>query len=113
MCRYSLLASNCTSASDLLFLPNRNHYGEEFRLELVDASTDVLVGISSMTAHSLILDQKDELGLREGYSLFQALRGPVIWKGKRTIKLLLRHDKKGSGNQKDTAGSGKSARSFA
>jgi hypothetical protein len=104
-----------------LLSPDRKHYGEEVRLELIDGSTNAVIGTTLLTAHSLILDQKDEIVSRKGYSLFQALRGPVIWKGKRTIKLLLRNEgknapssdgmltrKRGDDKHKENVGSGKS-----
>ena len=75
---------------------NVKHYGEEFRFEVIDATTDTVIGASYLTAHGLILDQKDELLGELGPSLFQFPRGVLTWKGKRSMKLLLRQSSKGT-----------------
>ena len=90
--------------SDLSVVSNRKHYGEEFRFDVVDAGTDVIVGTSLLTTHGLIMDQKDEILRKKGPSILQIFRGPLVWKGKRSMKLLLRNEGKGANSSDDVLG---------
>jgi hypothetical protein len=66
------------------------HYGVEFRLEVIDASTDTTVGTTLLTTHGMLQDQRDMLIAHDGASLFQTFRGPLRWRGKRLLRLELR-----------------------
>ena len=69
---------------------HRSHYGVEFRLDLVDASTDIAVGSALLTTQGLLQDQRDIVVNENGGSLLQFLKGPLRWSGKRPLKLELR-----------------------
>lgn len=62
----------------------------EFRLDIIDASTDITVGTALLTTQGILQEQRDILITRYGASLFQFLKGPLQWKGKRLLKLELR-----------------------
>lgn len=62
----------------------------EFRLEVIDASTDMTVGTSLITTHGLLQDQRDHSVSEGGTPLLQALNGPICYKSKRNIRLELR-----------------------
>eukprot|EP00980_Cylindrotheca_fusiformis_P023761 scaffold10939_cov105-Cylindrotheca_fusiformis.AAC.6 len=67
-----------------------NDYGQEFRLDVVDANTDKPVGTSVLTTQGMLQSQRDEFVQQEGVSLPQVVRGPLCYKGKRKMKLELR-----------------------
>jgi hypothetical protein len=62
----------------------------EFRLEVIDASTDLPVGTTLLSTHGILQDQRDLLVAEHGVSLFQFIQGPIRFEGKRTISLPLR-----------------------
>jgi hypothetical protein len=62
----------------------------EFRLEVIDASTDLPVGTTLLSTHGILQDQRDMLVAEHGVSLFQFIQGPIRFEGKRTISLALR-----------------------
>lgn len=67
------------------------HYGEEFRLDCVDAQTDEVVGTALLSTQGILQMQRDEAIHRYGASLFQCFRGPIVERGVRPgIKILLR-----------------------
>eukprot|EP00934_Nitzschia_sp_Nitz4_P002896 Nitzschia sp. Nitz4//scaffold4_size323378//155410//158685//NITZ4_000662-RA/size323378-processed-gene-0.354-mRNA-1//-1//CDS//3329553405//2886//frame0 len=66
------------------------HYAEEFRFDCVDASTDTVVGSVLLTSQQLLQVQRDEDIEENGASLVQCVRGPIVEKGRRSRKLLLR-----------------------
>jgi hypothetical protein len=66
----------------------------EFRLEVIDASTDILLGTTLLSTHGILQDQRDMLVAEHGVSLFQFIKGPIRFEGKRTISLELRTDVK-------------------
>ena len=69
----------------------RAHYGEEFRLECVDAQTDEVVGTALLSTQGILQMQRDDAIRKYGASLFQCFRGPIVERGTRPgIKLLLR-----------------------
>ena len=69
----------------------RHHYGILFRVDIVDASTDAVVGTTILTAHGLLQNQRDLLVAQHGgSSVLQAIKGPLRWRGKRRWKLELR-----------------------
>ena len=85
ICRHVLSHSHC-----LLHIC-RAHYGEEFRLDCVDAQTDEVVGTALLSTQGILQMQRDEAIHRYGASLFQCFRGPIVERGVRPgIKILLR-----------------------
>lgn len=66
------------------------HYGEEFRLDCIDAQTDEVVGSALVSTIGILQGQRDEIIKEHGASLFQLFHGPLVEKGKRTMKLPLR-----------------------
>jgi hypothetical protein len=68
----------------------RAHYGEEFRLDVIDASTDAVIGTSLLTTQGMLQNQRDLLVAERGASMFQFLQGPLQWRGKQLLKLELR-----------------------
>lgn len=67
------------------------HYGEEFRLDCVDAQTDEVVGTALLSTQGILQMQRDEVIQRYGASLFQCFRGPILERGVRPgIRVLLR-----------------------
>jgi hypothetical protein len=62
----------------------------EFRLDVIDASTDATVGTTLLTTQGMLQEQRDILIAKHGASLFQFFKGPLQWKGKRPLKLELR-----------------------
>jgi C2 domain len=66
------------------------HYGVQFRIDVVEANTDSIVGSSLLTTQGLLQEQRDSFIETNGASLLQFLKGPVPWLGKRTFKLELR-----------------------
>lgn len=71
------------------------HYGVEFRLDVVDASTDTVVGTTTLTTHRLLQDQRDHV-LGSKISLLQFAGGPLRWKGLRPMLLELQTKSRGS-----------------
>jgi len=68
-----------------------NNYGEEFRLDCVDARTDQIVGSALLSTQSILQMQRDEVISAYGSSLFQCLSGPIVERGVRPpMKLMLR-----------------------
>ena len=62
----------------------------EFRLEVIDASTDMTVGTALITTHGLLQDQRD-YSVAEGRTpLLQCINGPICCKSKRKMRLELR-----------------------
>ncbi len=69
----------------------RSHYGEEFRLDCVDARTDEVVGTALLSTQGILQMQRDETIQRDGALLVQCFRGPIVERGTRPgIKLMLR-----------------------
>lgn len=52
------------------------HYGTEFRIELVDATTNNPVGSGFCTTQSLLQRQRDDFVERKGLPLLAPFRGP-------------------------------------
>lgn len=66
------------------------HYGVQFRIDVVEANTDFIVGSALFTTQGLLQEQRDAYVEENGSSIFQFLKGPIPWKGKRELKLELR-----------------------
>jgi hypothetical protein len=75
---------------NIYFPFSRPHYGTELRIEVVDGATDKPVGVTLLTTQSLLQEQRDFLVEQGDMSLFQFLKGPVKFKGKRRMILELR-----------------------
>lgn len=71
-------------------LVSSSHYGEEFRLDCVEVKTDEVVGSALLSTHGILQNQRDEFVEHNGASLFQFFRGPLLEKGKRTMKVPFR-----------------------
>ena len=66
-------------------------YGEEFRLDCVDARTDQTVGSALLSTQGILQMQRDEVILKCGASLLQCFAGPIVERGIRApTKLMLR-----------------------
>ena len=66
------------------------HYGTEFRIEVVDASTDKSVGMFLLTAQALLQEQRDLVVQHSGVSLLSFLYAPGKHEGKRRLICELR-----------------------
>ena len=65
-------------------------YSKEFRLDVVDASTDQIIGSTVFTTQEMLQNQRDSIIKREGVSLLQAFEGPFQYRGSQILKLELR-----------------------
>lgn len=74
----------------------RPHYGEEFRFDCIDASTDDVIACALLSTQQLLQMQRDEAMTKSGASVLQFLRGPVVGGEMRTLKLVLREGVKGA-----------------
>jgi hypothetical protein len=61
----------------------RPHYGTEFRVELVDATTDKPIGAGVVTTQSLLQRQRDAFVEKHGLPLFAPFRGPPTFDSQR------------------------------
>ena len=71
-------------------LPNSPHYGMEYRIEVIDATTDNPTGTTLLTTQGLLQDQRDSIIAEHGLSLLQFLKGPIRFDRMRTLLLELR-----------------------
>jgi hypothetical protein len=67
-----------------------SHYGVQFRIDVVEADTDSIVGSALLTTQGLLQEQRDMYIEENGASLLQFFKGPIPWSGKRKLKLELR-----------------------
>ena len=67
-----------------------SHYGVQFRIDVVEADTDTIVGSALLTTQGILQMQRDSYIAEHGVSLIQFLKGPIPWMGKRKMKLKLR-----------------------
>jgi hypothetical protein len=68
-----------------------SNYGEEFRLDCVDARTDQIVGSALLSTQGILQMQRDEVIFKYGASLLQCFSGPIVERGVRPpMKLILR-----------------------
>jgi hypothetical protein len=67
-----------------------SHYGMQFRLDVIDASAECVVGSTILTTQGLLQEQRDQYLAAHGVSLFQFVKGPIPWHGTRTMKIELR-----------------------
>jgi len=67
-----------------------SHYGVEFRIDVVDADTDIIIGSTFVTTHGLLQEQRDAYIAKNGASLLQFLNGPISSMTPRKIRLKLR-----------------------
>lgn len=65
-----------TLVSSLTLPPDRPHYGAEFRIEVVDASTEKPVGTSLVTTQSLLQRQRDAFVAKHGIPFVSVIKGP-------------------------------------
>ena len=75
-----------------------SHYGVEFRIDVVDADTDTIVGSTFLTTQGILQQQRDAYIANNGALLFQFLRGPIPWMETRKVKLNLRSGMKTGAN---------------
>jgi len=73
-----------------------SHYGVQFRIDVVEANKDTIVGSVLLTTQGILQTQRDSYIAEHGVSLIQFLKGPIPWMGKRKIKLKLRSGIKGN-----------------
>lgn len=67
-----------------------SHYGVEFRIDVVEADTDTIVGSTFLTTQGILQEQRDAYIAENGASLLQFLKGPIPWMSTRKMKLKLR-----------------------
>lgn len=67
-----------------------SHYGVEFRIDVVEADTDTIVGSTFLTTQGILQEQRDAYIAENGASLLQVLKGPIPWMASRIVKLKLR-----------------------
>ncbi len=67
-----------------------SHYGVEFRIDVVEADTDAIVGSTFLTTQGILQEQRDAYIAKNGASLLQFLKGPIPWMETRKVKLKLR-----------------------
>lgn len=67
-----------------------SHYGSQFRIDVVDANTETVVGSALLTTQGILQEQRDLYISKHGASIFQFLHGPIRWVGKRKLKVELR-----------------------
>jgi hypothetical protein len=72
-----------------------SHYGVQFRIDVVEADTDTIVGSALLTTQGILQTQRDSYIAEHGVSLIQFLKGPIPWMGKRKMKIKLRSGIKG------------------
>lgn len=65
-------------------------YSREFRLDVVDASTDRIVGTNVFSTQEMLQNQRDMIIQKDGVNLFQAFEGPLEYRGTQRLKLELR-----------------------
>lgn len=92
-----------------------SHYGVEFRIDVVEADTDTIVGSTFLTTQGILQEQRDTYIAENGASLLQVLNGPIPCKAARTIKLKLRSGIKAGASADEyysfpTKGSGNSSK---
>jgi hypothetical protein len=67
-----------------------HHYGVQFRIDVVEAETEMIVGSALLTTQGILQEQRDMYIAQHGASVFQFLKGPIPFVGKRKLKLELR-----------------------
>ena len=67
-----------------------SHYGVEFRIDVVEADTDTIVGSTFLTTQGILQEQRDAYIAENGALLLQFLKGPIPWMAARKVKLKLR-----------------------
>lgn len=67
-----------------------SHYGVQFRIDVVDANAEMVVGSALLTTQGILQEQRDLYISKHGASIVQFLHGPIRWVGKRKLKLELR-----------------------
>mmetsp|Transcript_14872 Transcript_14872/g.41407 ORF Transcript_14872/g.41407 Transcript_14872/m.41407 type:complete len:1532 (+) Transcript_14872:243-4838(+) len=67
-----------------------SHYGVEFRIDVVEADTDTIIGSAFLTTQGILQEQRDAYIAEHGVSLLQFFKGPIPWRGTRKMKLMLR-----------------------
>jgi len=78
-----------------------SHYGVEFRIDVVEADTDTIVGSTFLTTQGVLQEQRDAYIAKNGASLLQFLKGPIPWMATRKVKLKLRPGIKAAGGADD------------
>jgi hypothetical protein len=66
------------------------HYGVLFRIDVIEAETEKIVGSALLTTQGLLQEQRDRYIAEHGASLLQFMKGPIPWGGKQSLKLDLR-----------------------
>jgi len=66
-----------------------SHYGVAFRIDVVEADTDAIIGSALLTTQGILQEQRDAYIAEHGVSLLQFLKGPIAWIGTRNMKLRL------------------------
>lgn len=84
---------SCLSHAPLLLRP---HYGAEFRVELVDASTNDPLGAGVITTQSLLLRQRDAFVEKHGLPILFPFRRPPSYDAQPILLELLAGVKSGA-----------------
>ncbi|VEU38305.1 unnamed protein product [Pseudo-nitzschia multistriata] len=66
-----------------------SHYGVAFRIDVVEADRDTIIGSALLTTQGILQEQRDAYIAEHGISLLQFLNGPIPWMGTRKMKLPL------------------------
>ena len=81
---------NIANIIDFLLIFLSNHYGTEFRIEVLDASTDASIGSTLVTTHGVLQLQRDKLAAEGGLNLSSIIAQDAIKMKKRKAILELR-----------------------
>ena len=85
ICRFLILGN--ISPFPVRFSP---HYGTEFRIELVDATTDKAIGWTLLPTQSLLMLQRDLIVAQNGLAFQSLLKRPEPFRRKQRLVLELR-----------------------
>eukprot|EP00536_Pseudo-nitzschia_multiseries_P006667 jgi/Psemu1/255572/estExt_Genewise1Plus.C_1450049 len=66
-----------------------SHYGVDFRIDVVEANTDTIIGSAFLTTQGILQEQRDAYIAERGVSLLQFFKGPIPWMGTRKVRLVL------------------------
>ena len=78
-----------------------SHYGVQYRIDVVESDTDMIIGSAVLTTQGILQAQRDLYISEHGVSLFQSLKGPIPWMGKQKMRLSLRSGIKGDASTDD------------
>ena len=98
VCFLLVLSIDCST------FPFRSNYGVEYRIELVDASSDKPIGMSVVTTQGLLQQQRDAMVATDGFAVINPFQRPSCCTEKRRWRLELRTGIKNEDYFKSTKG---------